>query len=156
MTISRIALLAASAFVVACSSDEPTSAPPARQIETKLAAAAVSPTAAVSDPTVTMRVSVTSALAETVSGGVCAQEIEARATAATSWTDVKSSGAVCSAQAIVLAPGATISITAVGDQAKIRAVAGSAPSVVLRVRHSLVGANSSYTLQSNEVTWQLP
>lgn len=156
MTISRIALLAASVLVVACSSDEPTSAPSTPLIETKLAAAATVPTAAVSDPTVTMRVAVTSALAETVTGGVCAQEIEARGAGAATWTDVKSSGAVCSAQAAVLAPGATINITATGDQAKIRAVAGSGTSVVLRVRHLLTGASNSYTLQSNEVTWQLP
>ncbi len=156
MKISRIALLSASVLLAACGTDEAT-APAARApIESRLSAVAASPTASMSDATVSLLVSVTSALPEAVSGGVCAQAIEARTPAGTTWTDVRSSMAVCSAQAIVLAPGATTNITAVADPAKIRAVAGAnGTSVVLRARHTLSGATASYTLQSNEVTWQL-
>jgi hypothetical protein len=155
MRMTRIALLAASVFAVACSSDEAT-APSPLNIETRLAATADVPVATLSDANVTMRVAVTSALQETVSGGVCAQTIEARTPSGTSWTDVTSSNGVCSAQAIVLAPGGTISINAIADQAKARTAAGSSPSLVLRARHTLAGASANYTLQSNEVTWQLP
>lgn len=157
MTISRIALLAATAFVVGCSSDDPTSPGPGARIEPKLAASAQSPTATIGDPVVTMRVAVTNSLAETVTGGVCAQEIEARSMAGTTWANVASNQLVCTLQAIQIAPGATANITAAGDQAKIRAAAGAgATSVVLRVRHTLAGSSTTYTLQSNELTWQLP
>jgi hypothetical protein len=154
MRMTRIALLAATVFAAACSSDETTA--PAPVIDSRLAAVAVVPTAAINDANVTMRVAVTSALAETVSGGVCAQTIEARTPSGTAWTDVTSSNGVCSANAVVLAPGATININAIADQAKARTVAGSGPSVVLRARHTLAGASANYVLQSNEVTWQLP
>lgn len=155
MRMTRIALLAASVLATACSSDE-TTAPAAFTIETRLAASAAVPIASMSDANVTMRVAVTSTLPETVSGGVCAQVIEARVPSATTWTDVTSASGVCSANAIMLAPGGTININAIADQAKARAVAGSSTTLVLRARHSLAGASANYILQSNEVTWQLP
>jgi hypothetical protein len=155
MRMTRIALLAATVLATACSSNE-TTAPAPITIETRLAAAAAVPIASLSDANVTMRVAVTSALTETVSGGVCAQIIEARLPAASSWTDVTSSSGVCSANAIMLAPGGTININAIADQAKARGVAGSGTSLVLRARHTLAGASANYILQSNEVTWQLP
>jgi hypothetical protein len=156
MRITRVAVAATALLMAACASDETTS-PPTRSIESRLAAVAVSPTASVSDQSVTMMVSVTSSLPESVSGGVCAQVIEARQPSATSWTDVTSTSAACSTLAAVLAPGSTLRISAIGDQAKLRAVGGaSGASVVLRARHTLAGASTSYTLQSNELTWQLP
>ncbi len=156
MRLTRMAVLAATVFAAACSSDEATSPTP-RNIETRLTATASVPTAvSVSDATVNVRVAVTSALPEAVSGGVCAQTIEARAPGGTTWTDVTSSSGVCSAQAVLLSPGATIDINAIADQAKARTVAGSGTSVVLRARHTMTGASASYVLQSNEVTWTLP
>ncbi len=155
-TFSRVALIAASAFVAACGSDGSTSPASSTPIETRLSSVAAAPTAAISDPMVTMKVTVTSSLPETVSGGVCAGAVEARLPNSNTWTDVTSNSFACSAMAIVLAPGASIDLTAVADQAKIRAVAGTAPSVVLRARSSLAGATTNYTLQSTEVTWQLP
>jgi hypothetical protein len=156
MHISRLALVASAALFAACASDTATSPTPPRQIESRLAAVATSPTASVSDANVTMMVAVTSTLTEPVTGGVCAQTIEARAASSTTWSDVTSNTAVCSLLAAQLAPGATLNISAIGDQAKIRTAAGSASSVLLRARHSLAGASSTYTLQSNEITFQLP
>ncbi|MDZ7631269.1 MAG: hypothetical protein U5K74_07960 [Gemmatimonadaceae bacterium] len=155
-TFSRVALIAASAFVAACGSDGSTSPASSTPIETRLSATATAPTAAIADPMVSMKVTVTSSLPETVSGGVCAETVEARQTNGTTWTNVTSTSFACSAMAIVLAPGSSIDLTAVADQAKIRAVAGTASSVVLRARSSLAGASTNYTLQSTEVTWQLP
>jgi hypothetical protein len=156
MKISGIVLLSASLLLAACGADETTAPAQGTTFETRLSAIAVAPTSTLSDPTVSMMVSVTSTLPESVSGGACAQAIEARTPSGTTWTDVKSSFSACSAQAILLAPGATASFTAVADPAKIRSVAGAAgTSVVLRARHTLAGASASYTLQSTEVTWQL-
>ncbi len=156
MKISGIALLSASLLLAACGADEATAPKQGAPIETRLSAVAVAPTATLNDPTVSMTVSVTSTLAETVTGGVCTQVIEARTPSGTTWTDVRSTFSACSAQAILLAPGATANFTAVADPAKIRSVVGAAgTSVVLRARHTLSGANASYTLQSTEVTYQL-
>ena len=156
MKISGIALLSASLLLSACGADDTTAPAPRPAIETRLSAIAASPTATLNDATVSMMVSVTSTLAEVVSGGVCAQVIEARTPSGSTWTDVRSTFSACSAQAILLSPGATANFTAVADPAKIRAVAGAAgTSVVLRARHTLSGATASYTLQSTEVTWQL-
>lgn len=156
MRSARLALVATAAVFAACATNESTSPGAPRQIESRLAAVAVAPTAKVSDANVTMMVAVTSTLPEVVTGGVCAQTIEARVASSTAWTDVTSTSAVCSAIAAQLMPGATLNISAIADQAKIRTVAGSATSVVLRARHSLAGASATYTLQSNEITFQLP
>ncbi len=153
----RFALIAGSLLASACASDSATAPADTFPLETRLSAVAAVPSATVTDPTVTMKVTVTSSLQENVSGGVCAQTIEARPGSGSAWTDVTSSTAVCSALAVVLPPGGSITMNAVADQAKIRAAVGSSTStVVLRARSKLFGANSSYMLQSSEVTWQLP
>ena len=155
MRIARIALAAASVLIAACSSNEVTNPTVGAPVESRLAAVGSVDAVSLADANVTMRVAVTSSLQETVTGGVCAQTIEARLPAGTSWTDVTSSSGVCSAIAIVLAPGSTVNLNAIAEQAKVRAVAGTSPSVVLRARHTLTGSSTSYMLQSNEVTWQL-
>ena len=147
-----IALLAATA----CASDGTSGPSIDTPIRAGLSAVAAAPVGSVSDPNVTMKVSVTSALPEVVSGGVCAQVVEGRAASATAWTDVTSTSFACSAIAVSLAPGATTLITAAADQAKIRTVVGSGSSVVLRARSALFGASGSYALVSNEVTYTLP
>ena len=156
MRITRLALVAATALLAACGTDDSTGPNIHGTGDTRLAAVATSPTSSVADANVTMMVRVTSSLPETVSGGVCAQVIEARLASSTAWTDVTSTSAACSMLAAQLLPGGTLSISAIGDQSKIRAVAGNSASVVLRARHTLAGASTSYTLQSNEVTYQLP
>lgn len=156
MRITRLALVAATALLAACSTDDTTGPNTSGPADSRLAAVAAAPTSSVSDANVTMMVSVTSSLPETVTGGVCAQIIEARLASSTAWTDVTSSSAVCSMLAAQLLPGGSLSISAIGDQSKIRAVAGNSGSVVLRARHTLAGASTSYMLQSNEVTYQVP
>lgn len=156
MRITRLALLATTALFAACGTDETTAPNTLGTVDTRLAAVAAAPTSSVADANVTMMVAVTSSLPEAVSGGVCAQIIEARLASGTAWTNVTSTSAACSMLAAQLLPGGTLNISAIGDQSKIRAVAGSSSSVVLRARHTLAGAATSYTLQSNEITYQLP
>lgn len=157
MRTARFALVIASLVATACASDG-TSGPSINSPITAGLSAVVStaPVGSVSDPNVTMRVSVTSALPEMVSGGVCAQVVEGRSPSGSTWTDVTSTSFACSAVALSLAPGATASITAAADQAKIRTLVGSGSTVVLRARSALFGASGSYALVSNEVTYQLP
>ncbi len=157
MTFSRFALATASVFLAACGADDTTAPPSGAPIETRLAATAVAPVDGLTGSTVSMMVTVTSTLPEVVSGGVCTQEIEARTPSGTAWVDVKASFSACTAQAILLSPGATANFTAVADPAKIRSVAGAVgAAVILRARHSLAGATASYMLQSNEVSWRAP
>ena len=155
LRLNRIALIAASVVASACASDGSTS-PSVPAIETRLAATATAPTAALNDPTMTMSVEVRSTLPETVTGGRCASVVEARLATATAWTEVTSKTAVCSAIAISLAPGAVTTISAIADQAAVKAVAGSSKTVLMRARHTLSGASASYTLQTNEVSATLP
>jgi hypothetical protein len=156
MHIARFALVASSVLIAACASDEATSPSAPRQIESRLAAVAAPPTASPADANVTMMVAVTSTLPEVVTGGVCAQTIEARVASGTTWSDVTSTTAACNRLAAMLIPGGTLNISAFGDKAKIRATAGSATAVLLRARHSLAGATGTYTLQSNEISFTLP
>ena len=156
MRITRLALIATTALLAACGTDETTAPNTSGTVDTRLAAVAAPPTSSVADANVTMMVAITSSLPEAVSGGVCAQIIEARLASGTAWTNVTSTSAACSMLAAQLLPGGTLNISAIGDQAKIRTVAGSSSSVVLRARHTLAGASTSYTLQSNEITYQLP
>ena len=60
------------------------------------------------------------------------------------------------ALAVIPEDRSTVNLNAIAEQAKVRAVAGSSPSVVLRARHTLTGSSTSYMLPSNEVTWQRP
>ncbi len=156
MRTARFALAIASLVTAACSADSTSGPSITSPITAGLNAVAAAPVGSVSDPNVTMRVSVTSALPEMVSGGVCAQVVEGRTPSGTTWTDVTSTSFVCSAIALSLAPGATTSITAAGDQAKIRTLVGSGNTVMLRARSALFGASGSYALVSNEVSYQLP
>jgi hypothetical protein len=159
MRITRMAIVAASVLAAGCASDGTTSpaASSPTKIETRLIATGDVQSLSVGDPSVTVKVTVRSELTEMVTGGACAQTIEARAVNGTSWTDVSSRLAACSANAIILAPGGTVNINAVADQAAVRQVAGgSGENVVLRARHSLAGANTTYTLQTAEITMKLP
>ena len=157
MHLTRFVLVAASLAATACASDTATSpAPRDLTPDSRLSAVAATPVAVVGSATVTMKVSVTSTLPESVSGGVCADAVEARTASATTWTDVTATNFACSALAATLAPGATLTLTAAADQAKLKAAAGSATTVVMRARSSLSGASASYKLLSNEVTYQLP
>jgi hypothetical protein len=155
MKFARIALIAASVGMTACASDGTTGPTDTRAIESRLAAVASTPdgSGSLATPGVTVRVTVTSSLTETVSGGVCAESVEARLASDTRWSDVTSSTAVCSALAIQIRPGATVTIDGIADPAKIRSMAAPGTSVMLRVRHSLAGSEKSYVLQSNEVAW---
>jgi hypothetical protein len=154
MRLTTAVALAATVLVTACASDGTTSPNPS--IDARLAAVASTPTASVSDPSVTMNVAVTSSLSETVSGGRCAEVVEAKATGGTTWVDVTSKSAVCSTIAIQLAAGQTVTITATADKAAVVAMAGSSKTVMMRARHRLASAATSYTLQSNEVAATLP
>lgn len=148
-------LIYATSFVLAtaCASDG-SIGPNTPVIETRLSAVATVTSAVIGDPTVTLRVAITSALNENVQGGVCAQIVEARV-AGGEWADVTATGFACTAQAVLLAPGQTINVTAVADQAKMRQVAGSVRSVSLRARHGMAGTSTNYTLQSSEVMVQM-
>lgn len=153
---ARFAMLALSVAAVGCVSVETTAPALAdTKVDVRLSAVAANPVASLSDPNVNVQIAVRSDLPETVTGGRCANVIEARQPNGTTWTNVTSADAACSTIAIVLAPGATVSISASGSQAAIRAMAGSGSSVVLRARHTLSGASTSYTLQTNEVTMAL-
>lgn len=159
MKILRVALVATTLLASACGSDDGsrTTGSTNGGVEARLSAALATPTVQISNPNVTMSINVTSALQESVQGGICASVVQARAMNGTSWVDVLSDGAACSTIAILLRPSETVTLTATADQAKLRAVAGATSrSVVVRVRHTLNGASANYTLQSNEVTVALP
>jgi hypothetical protein len=158
MRLTRMALITASVFSAGCASDgstSPENASPTR-IESRLIATGDVQALTVGDPSVTVKVTVRSELTEMVTGGACAQIIEARAVNGTTWTDVSARLSACSANAIILPPGGTANINAVADQAAVRQIAGAEGNVVLRARHSLSGANTSYTLQTAEITTKLP
>ena len=156
MRIARFAFVFASLVASACASDGISGPSINSPITAGLSAVAAAPVGSVGDPNVTMRLSVTSSLPEMVSGGVCAQAVEGRTPTGNTWTDVTSPSFVCSALAVSLAPGATTSITAAADQARIRTLVGSGTTVLLRARSALFGASGSYALVSNEVSYQLP
>lgn len=69
------------------------------------------------------------------------------------WTDVTSTTAACSALAVLVAPGTTATFDGIADPSKIRGVASAGSSVLMRVRHSLVGSEKTYVMMSNEVAW---
>jgi hypothetical protein len=155
MRLARAILATATIVVTACATDgtsSPTTNDPS--FETRLAAAATAPTTSIGGPTLTINVAVTNTLPETVSGGVCVNSVMARAVNRSTWTDVTSSLGVCSALAVILAPGNTVSFRGIADPAKVRAViGGNTGIVVFKVQHSLSGASTNYLLQSNEVSW---
>ena len=153
MRMTRILLTAASAFVAACASER-TTGPEVTNPTTRLAALAESPIQRVGERNVVFNVVVTSSLQETVTGGVCAQMVEAKPISGGSWTNVTSSTQACSLLAAFLAPGGTLNLDAAADKAKLTALlSGDASSVLVRVRHSLIGevSNQNYLVQSNEI-----
>ncbi len=153
MRITRAALLAATIFAASCASDGTTSPAETRQFETRLSASAAAPSTPISGELLTLSVSVTNTLPESVSGPVCADVVQARR-AGVAWTDVTAGSFACSALAVIIPAGGTASITAVADAAKVRTLlGGTTGTVVFRVQHSLSGDTKRYTLQSNEVTW---
>lgn len=156
MRKTRFALFAASLVVAACSTDSSVATGLDIPADARLSAVAAAPVADLVSSTVTMKVAVTSSLSESVTGGVCASAVQARTTAGTTWSDVTASTYACPALAAVLTPGSTLTITAAADPAKLRAVAGSGTTIVLRARSSLNGSSVAYVIQSNEVTYQLP
>jgi len=158
MKLSHLAIIAVAAISTACSSDESTG--PSPIIEARLAAVAIVTSSSVmisNVQTVGLRVDVTSALSEPVTGGSCAQLVEARAPGGSAWVNVTAPTGLCSANIVRLVPGGTVQISAIADQAKLRAlITGVNRSVTIRVQHTLAGASSSYTLQSNEVAFTVP
>lgn len=157
MRMTRFVLVAAWLVAAGCASDATTGPRAANPTaDSRLAAVATAPVMLAGSSTVTMKVAVTSTLPESVTGGVCADVVEARTAASTSWANVTASTFACSALAAVLAPGATLTLTAAADETKIKSAAGASTTVLLRARSSLTGASSTYVLQSNEVSYQLP
>lgn len=157
MRMTRILLTAASVFVTACASDG-TTGPDVRIPSTQLVAMAESPLQRLGATNVTFNVVVTSTLQETVSGGVCAETVQAKPLSGGSWTNVSASTQACARIAAILAPGGTMNVAAAADKAKLTALlSGNANSVLVRVRHSLIGemSNQIYQVQSNEITISL-
>jgi xanthine/uracil/vitamin C permease (AzgA family) len=157
MRLARFALVSASVLAAACAADSSTAPKDGTSSDPRLSAVTAAPTAAVSGGSVaTLLVSITSALPEPVSAGLCAQVVEAKPANVLTWTDV-TAAVPCAAIALVVQPGGTTTLNAYADQAKVRTVAGSgATSVILRVKTQMSGASSTYQVQSNEVIWQLP
>jgi hypothetical protein len=153
MRIIRNLVLSASLVTMGCGSDGSTGPTSSPQFETRLSAAATAPTTPISGQMLTLNVAVTNTLAEAVSGGICATTVQARRES-TTWVDVTSSVAVCTAQAVVVPAGATVMFLANADPARVRTVLGGPTgTVIFRVQHTLAGDTRSYTLQSNEVRW---
>jgi hypothetical protein len=159
MRVHHAFVLSSALLLAACASDG-TSSPSNsgdRKIDARLVAITDVSSAVLTANTVTMRVTVTSALTESVSGGVCASAVEARTPSGTAWSDVTSTGTVCTLQAALLVPGGTLSMSATADLAKLRAVAGgTGGQVILRARQSLNGTSATYTLQTADAAWQMP
>jgi hypothetical protein len=146
----HVGLLATTVLLGACASDGTTSPAPSPAIESRLVAQlADAPSVLAGGGTMSMRVTIQNNLTEQVSGGVCAQTTEARATSGTAWTDVTATNFACTMQAAIVNPGATTEVNAMIDAARLRSVAGGA-RVVIRVRHQMVGSGTTYTLQSTE------
>jgi len=165
MRLSRILLACSTAALVACASDGTTSptttpAPPipgGRVVDARLGATLGSPTAVLGSETVTMSVTLTSSLPESVTSGVCALLVDARAVSSSSWIDVRPDNPICTLQALQLTPGGTLRINAIADKAKLRVVAGGAGgAVVVRIRHTVDGASTTYALQSAELNVTAP
>jgi len=107
--------------------------------------------------TVSMSVTLSSNLPEAVTSGVCALLVDARAVNSTSWIDVRPASTICTMQALLLPPGGTLTIGATADKAQLRAVAGGAGgAVVIRIRHTVDGATTTYALQSAELITTAP
>lgn len=154
MRFSAMIMIAAIVLVAACTSDGTTSSKNGAPIDARLVAVAQARIVRPGDALVLLDVSVRSNLPETVSTAVCAETVEAKTVSGGTWTDVTATSVGCIAIAAILAPGASMTVSASADPAKIQAVRGLNREVLLRVRHSFVSSTSStrYVLQSNEVT----
>jgi len=155
MMLKRLFLTAASVLVAGCASDGTTAGTNGRLTTRLVAVAEIPPIQRFDASSFTFNVVVTSNLQEPVSGGVCAQTVEAKPISGGSWTNVTSSSQVCILIAAILAPGGTLTISASADRAKVTALMnGGGNTVLMRVRHSLVGetSNQNFTVQSNEIT----
>ena len=154
MRFSAMVMTAATALIAACASDGSTSSKNSAPVDARLVAVAQSPIVRPGDAFVLFDVTVRSNLPETVSGSVCAETVEAKPVSGGTWTDVTATSMACIQLAAILAPGASMTVSASADPMKIQAVRGQSRSVLLRVRHSLVSnsGNARYALQSNEIT----
>ena len=153
MRFPAMVMTAATALVAACASDGTTSSKNSAPVDARLVAVAQSPIVRPGDALVLVDVTVRSNLPETVSGSVCAETVEAKVSGGT-WIDVTATSVACIQLVAILAPGASMTVSASADPAKIQAVRGLNREVLLRVRHSLVSnsGNARYVLQSNEIT----
>ena len=154
MRFSSMVMTAATALIAACASDGTTSLKNNVPVDARLVAVAQSPIVRPGDAFVALDVTVRSNLPETVSGGVCAETVEAKPVSGGTWTNVTATSVACIQIAAILAPGASMTISALADPTKIQAVRGLSREVLLRVRHSFVSStgNARYVLQSNEIT----
>lgn len=155
MNMSRILLVAAAALVAGCASDGIAGGTDVTPTTTRLVAVAEAPIPRAGASTVTLNVVVTNRLQESVTGGICAQTVEAKPVSGGTWTNVTSSMQACPAIAAILDPGGTLRISASADKAELVAMLdGRTSGVLLRVRHLLVGSTTGerYLVQSNEIT----
>jgi hypothetical protein len=157
MLTARLVCVGALVVLAGCANDSTTAPADGTSSDKRLSAVVVAPTTTVgAGSVVTVLVSITSALPEPVSSGLCAQVVEARPLAGTTWTDV-TAAVPCAAIALIVPPGGTTTLNAYADQTKARSVAGTgATAVLLRVKAVMSGASTSYQVQSNEIVWPLP
>ena len=154
MRFSAMVMTAATALVAACASDGTTGSKNSAPVDARLVAVAQARIVRPGDALILLDVTVRSNLPETVSTGVCAETVEAKPVSGGTWTDVTATSVACISIAAILAPGASMTVSASAEPAKIQAVRGLNREVLLRVRHSFISSTSStrYVLQSNEVT----
>ena len=88
-------------------------------------------------------------LNETITGGVCAEAIDARAVNGDRWYDVTAESQVCILLLLALPPGASAELSGTVDPAKLRTVAGGAGRpVIVRIRTIFSGETRSYAMTS--------
>jgi len=98
---------------------------------------------------VTVGLTVRNGLNESITGGGCAEAIDARAVNGDRWYDVTAESQVCILLALILRPGASAELTGGVDPAKLRTVAGGAGRpVIVRIRTVFTGENRSYAMTS--------
>jgi len=152
------ALLAVAA--AGCSSDGSTGLPGLRPPAALSRAVAVEPliTGEVGTPrpqtlsdVVSVGLTVRNGLNETITVGVCAEAIDARAVNGDRWYDVTAESQVCILLALILRPGASAELSGGANPAKLRIVAGGAGRpVIVRIRTIFTGENRSYAMTSAE------
>jgi hypothetical protein len=96
-------------------------------------------------------------LNEPITGGICAEAIDARAVNGDRWYDVTAESQVCILLALILRPGASAELTGGVDPAKLRTVAGGAGRpVIVRIRTIFTGENRSYAMTSADQQMTAP